>query len=246
MNIRTCILLAFATISVNNANANTLSIGAGGIYHLSPYTEYKNKTTAIPFVHYESDSFYVRDTSLGYIFAKDESNEISATVSYLPFEFKPEDSDSRALIKLDQRDTTALVGLAYSHREHWGTLKATFSGDVLDKSNGFISELSYLRPIPLGDFTLIPAAGVTWYSDKLTQYYFGVSNKEARRSGLSHYQPGSSWNPFVGLSVSYKITPQLTVLTSGRYSYLDNQIANSPMVDKNHEASVMTGVSWTF
>lgn len=246
MTLRASLLLILAAISMNNASANILSIGAGGLYHLSPYAEYKDDVIAIPFAHYESDKIYVRETSIGYIFAKDESNEISAIVSYLPYKFKPEDSENKALKRLDKRDTTALAGLAFYHHEKWGTLKASFSGDILDKSNGFIGELSYLRVITMGALSIIPSAGVTWYDDKLTQYYFGVSDKEAHRSGLSHYQPGDSWNPFVGLSVSYKITPQLTLLTSGRYTQLDNQIANSPMADKDHDASLMGGVSWTF
>lgn len=246
MNLRAYLLLALAGLIINTARANEFTLGAGGIYHQAPYKEYNDDVKAIPFAHYESNKIYIRETSLGYILAKDRKNEFSAILSYLPYAFDPSDSDNKALQKLDKREATALAGLAFYHHETWGTLKASLSGDILDKSNGLIGELSYLRVIKLGAIRIIPSAGVTWYDDKLTQYYYGVSDDDAKRSGLSSYQPGASWNPFLGLSLSYSLTPQLTLLTSARYTLMDSQIADSPMADKDHDASVMGGVSWAF
>ncbi|EHM37444.1 MipA/OmpV family protein [Hafnia alvei] len=82
--------------------------------------------------------------------------------------------------------------------------------------------------------------------DSFTQYYYGISDHESHDSGLKKYQPEDSWNPFLGLSVSYKLLPRLTLLSSARYTMLDDQIKNSPMVDSAYDFSLFTGVSWSF
>jgi outer membrane protein len=238
-------LILVAAFTAHYSVADEFSPGIGGIYNVASYKDYKKDVKPIPFAHYEGDNFYFRETSLGYIFAKDSKNEFSATLSYLPYEFDPHDSDNKSLHELDKRDPTALAGVAFYHHEKWGSLKFSVSGDILDKSNGYIAEGAWMRVVKFGQIKLIPTAGVTWYDENLTQYYYGISSREARNSGLHTYQPHDSWNPFVGLGVSYSITPQLTLLTSGRYTLLDNEIKNSPMVDKNYDFSLFTGMSWT-
>lgn len=242
----TCVGISLAVLISANASANELSVGLGGIYHISPYADYTKDFSAIPFAHYESDKIYFRETSLGYIISHDDKNEFSATLSYLPYEFKPGDSDKKSLQQLDKRETTALAGMSYYRHEKWGTIKLSFSGDILDKSNGFIGEASWMHAIKMGKLSIIPSAGITWYSNSFTQYYYGISGHESHDSGLKKYQPEDSWNPFLGLSVSYKLLPQLTLLSSARYTMLDDQIKNSPMVDSAYDFSLFTGVSWSF
>ncbi|MGB2537731.1 MipA/OmpV family protein [Hafnia paralvei] len=77
------------------------------------------------------------------------------------------------------------------------------------------------------------------------QLYSILLRHESHNSGLKKYQPEDSWNPFLGLSVSYKLFPQLTLLSSARYTMLDDQIKNSPMVDSAYDFSLFTGVSWS-
>ena len=67
-------LLAFSFMA--SATAAEFSIGAGAVYNESPYRGYNDNVHAVPLVSYESESFYFRQTTLGYILSKSESNEI--------------------------------------------------------------------------------------------------------------------------------------------------------------------------
>ena len=66
-------LLAFSFMA--SATAAEFSIGAGAVYNESPYRGYNDNVHAVPLVSYESESFYFRQTTLGYILSKSESNE---------------------------------------------------------------------------------------------------------------------------------------------------------------------------
>lgn len=50
--------------------------------------------------------------------------------------FKPGDSDSEQMRKLDRRKTTMMAGLSYVHNTQYGFLRTVLAGDTLDKSNG--------------------------------------------------------------------------------------------------------------
>lgn len=80
-----------------SATAAEFSIGAGAVYNESPYRGYNDNVHAVPLVSYESESFYFRQTTLGYILSKSESNEFSITASYMPLEFDPGDNDDHAM-----------------------------------------------------------------------------------------------------------------------------------------------------
>lgn len=237
-------LLAFSFMA--SATAAEFSIGAGAVYNESPYRGYNDNVHAVPLVSYESESFYFRQTTLGYILSKSESNEFSITASYMPLEFDPGDNDDHAMKTLDKRDATAMAGAAWYHHERWGSVKVSAAADVLDNSNGWVGEVSLFRPMPMGKLTLTPSIGVLYYDEKFNEYYYGISGNESRRSGLSSYSPGDSWTPYVGLSAKYALTTNLTLLASANYSALPDDIKNSPMVERDDSFTFMSGLTWRF
>ena len=79
MLINRNIVALFALPFMASATASELSIGAGAAYNESPYRGYNENTKAIPLISYEGDSFYVRQTTLGFILSQSEKNELSLT-----------------------------------------------------------------------------------------------------------------------------------------------------------------------
>lgn len=86
MLINRNIVALFALPFMASATASELSIGAGAAYNESPYRGYNKNTKAIPLISYEGDSFYVRQTTLGFILSQSEKNELSLTASWMPLE----------------------------------------------------------------------------------------------------------------------------------------------------------------
>lgn len=246
MLIKHNIVALFAFSFMASAMASELSVGAGAVYNESPYRGYNENTHAVPLVSYEGDSFYVRQTTLGYILSKSEKNEFSLTASWMPLEFDPSNNDDRAMKKLDKRDSTAMAGAAWYYHERWGSVKVSAAADVLDNSNGWIGELSLFRQMPIGQLSLTPSMGVLYYDENFNDYYYGISGTESRRSGLARYSAQDSWVPYVSLTAKYPITDSIVFMASAAYSVLPDEIKDSPMIDRDDSFTFVSGVSWRF
>ena len=228
----------------------TLDAGTGAV-HTAPghgrVEFYSNENTkAIPLISYEGDSFYVRQTTLGFILSQSEKNELSLTASWMPLEFDPADNDDYAMQQLDKRDSTAMAGVAWYHHERWGTVKASAAADVLDNSNGWVGELSVFHKMQIGRLSLTPALGVLYYDENFSDYYYGISESESRRSGLASYSAQDAWVPYVSLTAKYPIVEHVVLMASAGYSELPEEITDSPMIDRNESFTFVTGVSWRF
>ena len=246
MSIKRNAALLLIMSFISGMSSAALSVGAGAVFNESIYRGYNENTHAVPIVNYEGDSFYIRQTTLGYAFFKNQRDEVSLTVSWLPLTFDPSDNDDSAMKQLDKRNSTAMAGAAWYHHEKWGSLKVSAAADILDNSNGWVGELSYFRVLPVGRLAIIPALGVYYYDDSFNRYYYGVSRAESRRSGLAQWLPGSSWMPYVGLTMKYPLTNNLMLTANASYSVLPDEIKNSPMVDRDGSFTVLTGVTWRF
>lgn len=240
-------LVALAAFTfMASASASELSVGAGVAYNESPYRGYNENTHAVPLISYEGESFYFRQTTLGYILSKSEKNEFSLTASWMPLEFDPKDNDDRVMKKLDKRDSTAMAGAAWYHHERWGSIKVSAAADILDNSNGWVGEVALFHQMPVGNLTLTPAVGVFYYDENFNDYYYGVSGSESRRSGLDGYSAQDSWVPYISLTAKYPLTNNLVLTASAAYSALPDEIKDSPMIDRDDSFTFITGLSWRF
>lgn len=70
MLIKRNIVALFAFSFMASATAAEFSIGGGAVYNESPYRGYNDNVHAVPLISYESESFYFRQTTLGYILSK--------------------------------------------------------------------------------------------------------------------------------------------------------------------------------
>ncbi|MDK9607472.1 MipA/OmpV family protein [Lelliottia wanjuensis] len=246
MIIKKNLLITATLFFASSAMAGEFSLGAGAVFNESPYKGYNENTTAVPLISYEGDNFYVRQTTAGWAFWKDNKNELSLTASWMPLHFDPDDNDDHAMKQLDERKASVFVGGAYYRHESWGSLKFGVAGDAMDESGGVVGEITYFHPIRMERLTLIPAVGVFYYDESFNDYYYGVSGKESRHSGLNEYSAGDSWNPYVALTAKYQLTQNLFLNASAAYTVLPDDVKNSPMIDRDDSFVLMTGVSWRF
>ncbi len=243
-------LLALGVLTAGSAFAanaeNTFSLGAGVGVVETPYKQYDREVLPIPVITYESDDFWFRGIGGGYYLWNDSADKLSIMAYYSPWQFKPKDSDNSQLRQLDRRKATMMAGLSYIHNTPYGFLRTSLAGDVLDNSNGITWDTAWLYAYNNGGLTLTPGIGVEWSSDNQNEYYYGVSASEARRSGLKNYDADSSWNPYLELSVSYRLTDSWSIYGTGRYTHLSDEIKDSPMVDKSWAGLLSTGVTYRF
>lgn len=238
------VLIASSSFAVNAESAFSLGAGVGVVE--TPYKQYDSKVYPVPVVTWESDSFWFRGIGGGYYLWNDDADQLSVMAYYSPWHFKPGDSDNSQLRQLDKRSSTVMAGLSYLHYTAYGFLRTSLAGDVLDNSNGVVADLAWLYRYERGALAVTPGIGVEWNSQKQNEYYYGISGAEARRSGLSSYDPNDSWNPYLELSISYQLTEKLSVYGTGRYTHVADEIKDSPMVDKSWAGLLSTGVTYNF
>ncbi|WP_058909773.1 MipA/OmpV family protein [Entomohabitans teleogrylli] len=222
------------------------TLGAGAAFVEHPYKEYKHDVYPVPVIGYEGESFWFRGLGAGYYLWNDTSDKLSITAFYSPTYFKPKDSDNRQLRQLDRRKSTMMAGLTYTHDTPYGYLRTTLVGDTLDNSNGIIWDIGWLYRYTNARWTVIPGIGVEWNSENQNEYYYGVSGNESRRSGLHSYDPDSGWNPWLALTVNFRLTDDWSVYGIGRYTRLSDEIKDSPMVNKSWSALFSTGITYSF
>ena len=239
--------LALASLSSAAFAANTpLTLGAAALYMQSPYQGGKERFYPLPLVNYEDTHFFISGLQAGYFLWKGQQDQFSLIITSSGQEYDPKRSYSSAMKQLDKRHLTLMGGGQWQHIAEWGVLKTSLVGDVLNQSNGIVWNTNWHYPLMLGDISLLPGTGVSWNSSHQTNYYYGVSSTESRRSGISSYHAGDSWLPYVEISASYPLTTRLQLGVGGRYQWFGSEVKDSPMVARSGQAMVWSGLSYTF
>ncbi|OIQ49336.1 MltA-interacting protein precursor [Pseudodesulfovibrio hydrargyri] len=223
-----------------------LSLGAGVKISTSEYKGEDAKVSPVPLLNYEGEYLFVHGLTAGAFLYKDPTNELSVNVSYLSQSFDASENDDRRMRLLDDRDSTMMVGAAYSLRGDWGQTKLALSADVLDNNNGFVADASYAYPFSLSFLRIKPFAGVEWTSENYNDYYYGVDSGESSKSGMREYSAGSGFSPYVGLGLKCGLTRDIDISLSTRIKKLSEEITDSPMVDKDATYSFAFGLSYSF
>ncbi len=229
------------------AQASEFSLGVAALGTASPYVETGARVLPVPMLGYEGEYGYFRGVAGGVYLWNDDHHTLSVNAYFMPLGFDPDDSDSQAMKQLGKRRSTLMAGIGYRYKHPvWGQLRLEISGDTLNNSNGVLGDIGYLYPINLGDWRLTPGAGVTWSSANHNDYYYGIRANESARSGLGQYQPGSSWTPYIEMSINYRINENWRAFFSARGIALSSEVRDSPMVSKAFSGMLMTGGSYVF
>jgi outer membrane protein len=218
-----------------------IGLGAGG-----STSEYRQTGVAIwpvPLVSYEGERFYVRGLTGGVHFLKNRHHELSLNVSYLPQHFYAGDSGSHAMRQLDDRYPTMMAGASYSLRTDWGTARLSVSADALGTSNGVVMDGAYFCPVNIQMLRITPGVGLTWTNSNHNDYYYGISEKESRKSGYKKYTAGDGFSPYAGLNIKIAVTDHFDFWLNGKTMLLSSEMADSPMVDRGVKFSFGAGIA---
>ncbi|WP_435929920.1 MipA/OmpV family protein [Dryocola sp. BD613] len=231
------------------AQADDFSLGLTASWSSKLYRQVnENKNNLIfPNLDYEAGRFWFHGLSTGYDFIHTPSDRLAVVGYYLPLSLKASDSHSWQMRQLKDRRSTFMTGLSYTHlSDSLGTFETALSTDALSTSNGLHWNSTWSYPVQLGAFSLEPALGVNWNDGKFNRYYYGISSGEAARSGFKKYTPGDSWTPFAELSINYSLSDNWNLYGGARYTFLPDEVKNSPMVAEDSLVTFWSGFSYTF
>lgn len=154
--------------------------------------------------------------------------------SYDPYDGSQEDGLNGGAWPVD-------AGLGALWRTKLGLLGLSAVPDALGRYRGRELELSYSRPFGLGGLEFFPSMGMRWKSQDLVDSWYGMKPDDRPGSAGS-----GSLDPFVRLSMRHWITPKWSLQASVQYEWLDGNPADNPIMNANHDASVMVGVAYSW
>ena len=222
------------------------SAGLGLSYVESGYLDADNKVWPYPALNIESDHFYLHGFEAGAYLLKTDRQRVTLGISYMPLQFDPDDSDNANVKKLDKRDGSAFANLGYSIRGDWGMVMASVSADISGESDGFMSDVSYLKRFSFGEWGVTPQVGLNWTSDKFNEYYFGVSKSEAARTGFKEYTPDGSVSPYFRVLADWQFDNHWSFFAETSVRLHSDEVKDSPIMDKDTMTSIGCGVSYHF
>ncbi|TCI02669.1 MipA/OmpV family protein [Corallincola luteus] len=224
----------------------SLSIGAGFVLQNSAYADYDDDNRVIPLVKFENEHFFVDKDGAGYKLFENQQHRVGIAIGIGKEEWDPKNTNR--FRTLDTRHRSIDAGVSYRFQDRiYGQFSAKLSTDISDDHNGIRADLGYGYPYPVTpELMLIPNIHLSYMDSDYANYYYGVSEEESARSGVSAYDTGSALKYGVGLAAAYRITEEWSVSAGANYSWLDSELEDSPLVDDDAESSVFMGVSYKF
>jgi outer membrane protein len=136
--------------------------------------------------------------------------------------------------QVKDRHTTYLVGPEWSFTYGRVTGQLNALREVTGENDGYEVRAAFATPLLSSPTSsLVASAGLTWKSEEIVRYYYGVD-------GL--YHPGSALNPFVKLRYSRPVSDRWTINAFAHYERLGGAISDSPIVTEDHVTTVFAGV----
>ena len=242
-----CIFAGFDQSSAETKEAQTeLSIGLSATVTTSLYKGYEKEWTPLPIVSFENDWVYIRGVATGVKIVNLEFLELSAFAAYDSTAFNAKKSRNSHLRRLDNRYSSVPAGMEVRLLTPYGMLLANGARDVLGNSRGFTGEFGYKFSLEAGPVEFIPATGMYLATAGYNKYYYGVSRKESRKSGLESYSPGSNFSPYINLTVDWEINKHWDIYCHGEIVFPGGAVSNSPMVGKSNAKGMHSGVIYSF
>ncbi|WP_299744242.1 MipA/OmpV family protein [uncultured Tateyamaria sp.] len=224
--------------------AEGFTLGLGVTHSTSIFVGENNETQALPLLRYEAEAFSIGiPDGLRVTLISNQQLQFSAVVS--PRFSALDDTDSPALAGID-RDITVDGGVQLRYSFGHGTqLHLRALTELSDDHGGHEIAAEVRQPLPLGQTPLLLSAGLTWQSDDLARYSYGVFANEAA-IGRPAYAPGNVIIPHIAVSTVFPINDRVNLVGSVRATFLPDDVSDSPIVDEDVGLSSFVGLSYRF
>ena len=236
-----------AEIPFFSVSPGTAALGGGLRFGQSPYfasdNEDQRQLDLIPLYLYEGKYLFARGTSGGVHVLRNDAFEFNR---YTRYRFQTLDPDSNIFYEgLEERTQSLDAGIELGFKQNWGEIKLDWVTDTLDRHNGQEVRFSYRYRFETSPWSISPFVSWTWQDANLTNYYFGVSESEARL-GRPAYSPGEAqWIGF-GLNTAWHVSDRIVFFGNFVFGGADSEIVDSPLVEEDGFSSAFVGGTFLF
>ncbi len=236
-----------AEIPFFHAPQGTAALGGGIRFGQSPYlatdNEDQRQLDLIPLYLYEGKWLFARGTAGGIHLVNNDRFQFNL---YTRYRFQKLDPDSNVFYEgLEERKQSLDAGIEAGLTQDWGELKLNWVTDTLDRHNGEEVRFSYRYRFESGPWSFSPYISWTWQDEKLTDYYFGVSEAEARPDRPAYSAGESQWIGF-GMNTAWQVTDRIVLFGNVTFAGADSEVVNSPLVEEAAGSQVFVGGTYLF
>ena len=220
-----------------------LLLGPGVLITVKPYKGMDSTIYPIPVVTAVSAPFYFFIDTAGCRLFSDSNMTFDVIGKWRLDGYDADRSDD--FDGMHDRNMTIDVGGEFSITEDWGNLYARILTDALGQHDGQEFRVTYAKPFKIEKSKISPSVGFALAKQQSGRLLLW----RPRGRGASRQaciQPGASVNWFVGLDANYQLNDDWTLLTSITYYWLDSDIRNSPIVNKDYTISILAGAMYRF
>lgn len=230
-----------------------LSLGVAAISSRGILLGEDHRTMLVPVLGYEGERVFFRGINGGVHLFKRNGLELDLLVGARLDGWDAADLDAARLAErgidrdlLVDRDRGADVGLGLSWKGSAGRAWLDAKTDVTGASDGHEVELGYAFAVPAGKGLLAPGVAVSYWSSKLSDYYYGVLPAE-EAAGVPRYRPGDLVVPSASVAYLRALPGRWRVFGIVDYQWLPEGITQSPLVEgKRGVVSLFVGFSRSF
>ncbi len=242
------ITLFLIMLFLSKLTAEELTIGAGAYFQTQPYKNCDAIIVPSPVIFYDNGIVYARWTRFGvYFYGSKEKNlqwGFSLTAQPRPNGYKP--SDSPDLEGLDEKKSSFEGGLAYTIYSQGKYLEAMLLTDLLGRYDSYIAKVEIGMKQKIANVSLYPSLIGVYESKKFTDYYYGISDKEAARTSYLPYNPSGGLRVAAQTYINYPLTKKWSAFFNLRIDRLTNNAKNSPIVSDSLVYSGLASLLYTF
>jgi outer membrane protein len=230
-----------------------LSLGVAAISSKGILLGENHRTTVVPVLGYEGERFFFRGISGGVHLFKRNGFELDLLVGARLDGWDNADLDAMRLAErgidraaLRDRARGVDMGLGLAWKGSAGRAWLDAKTDVTNASGGQEVELGYAFAVPAGKGLLAPSVTVSYWSSKLSNYYYGVLPRE-EAAGVPRYRPGDAVVPAFSVAYLHALPGRWRVFGVVEYQWLPGTITDSPLVEgRRGIPSLFLGVSRSF
>ena len=198
----------------------------------------------VPLYLYNGRYLFFRGTAGGLHIVHTDNFELNVMGRYRFTKLDPDRNEFYA--GLEERKQTVDGGVEIRWRGKWGAVNANYLTDTLGRHEGQSAEVSYRYTFDRGSFSFSPFITWSWNSDKLTDYYYGVTEAEEVLPDRPAYTPGEAqWIGF-GVNTTWWVSDRIQFFANLGFSGVDTAISESPLVEEDTQSAFFAGGTYVF
>ncbi|EKM23733.1 outer membrane protein OmpV [Vibrio sp. HENC-03] len=221
-------------------------VEAGVVQASDLFKDQKHNTAPVLNGGYHGEDFNADLGGINYRFLGD-NDELLNMSAYVVGSGVPRDSDvAKSLKGTKRRDIAIDLGLNADFRLDPNNVISTYlQHDVSGAYKGFQGGATYFHIMNIGNVDFVPFASVSYQNKDYVDYYFGVTDKEARANRKA-YTGDATVNYGLGYKLVVPITEHWQISQVSQYTRLGSGISDSSIVDSANQWAVGATVSYNF